>query len=112
MYVTAPDQEVGRKLATRILEEKLAACVNIIPSVESHYWWNGAIERSNEVLLLIKTSKNHSPALEKLVLELHPYETPEFVGTPIEFGNEKYLEWISESLRPVTTQTLANESSH
>lgn len=112
MFVTAPDHDVGRKLATRILEGKHAACVNIIPSVESHYWWNGTIESSNEVLLLIKTTKDHAAALEKLVLELHPYETPEFVGMAIDFGNKKYLEWISESLRPATTQTLANEDSY
>src|SRR4051812_22337292 len=67
ILVTAPNVEVGRKLAAAILQSRVAACVNIVPGLESHYWWEGKIDQSNEVLLLIKTTKTKLKALEKVV---------------------------------------------
>ena len=99
VLVTAPDLKVARKLAKACLESRAAACVNIIPRLESHYWWQGKVERANELLLLIKTTTAHLNALEKCVLANHPYDTPEFVVLPITAGNRKYLDWISASVR-------------
>src|SRR5687767_6701355 len=96
VLVTAPNVKVARKLAKACLEARAAACVNIVPRVESHYWWQGKVERGNEFLLLIKTTAARLRPLEKCVLANHPYDTPEFVVLPISAGNRRYLEWISE----------------
>ena len=100
VLVTAPDAEVGRKLAAAILEARAAACVNIVTGLESHYWWQGKIDRSAEVLLLIKTTKAKLKALQKLVLERHPYDTPEFVVIPASAVAQKYLAWVRDSVKP------------
>jgi periplasmic divalent cation tolerance protein len=100
VLVTAPDAEVGRKLASAILEARLAACVNLVPGIESHYWWQGKIDQSAEVLLIIKTTKARLKALQKLVLKKHPYDTPEFVAIPATMVAEKYLAWVRESVKP------------
>jgi periplasmic divalent cation tolerance protein len=99
VLVTAPDAKVARKLAKACVESRAAACVNIIPRLESHYWWQGKVERGNELLLLIKTTTGRLAALEKCVLANHPYDTPEFVVLPISSGNRRYLDWISQSVK-------------
>ena len=95
--VTAPNISAARKIATLALKEKLAACANLIPKIESHYWWQDQIESSSEVLILFKTTKAELEALEKCVLKNHPYETPEFVVLKIDRGSAKYLSWISDN---------------
>ena len=99
VLVTAPDLKVARKLAKACLEARAAACVNIVPRVESHYWWQGKVEHGSELLLVIKTTTARLRALEKCVLANHPYDTPEFVVLPISSGNRRYLQWISESAK-------------
>ena len=99
VLVTAPDGKVARKLAKACLAEHTAACVNIVPRLESHYWWQGKVERGNELLLVIKTTAARLGALEKCVLANHPYDTPEFVVLPISSGNRRYLEWIADSVK-------------
>ena len=99
VLVTAPDVKVARKLAKACVESRAAACVNIIPRLESHYWWQGKLERGNELLLLMKTTTARLAALEKCVLANHPYDTPEFVVLPISSGNRRYLDWISASVK-------------
>ena len=94
VLVTAPKITVARKLARLVLEERLAACVNIVRDVESHYWWEGKVCRDAEVLLVMKTAKGRLKALEERVLAVHPYDTPEFVVLPIEAGSKRYLDWI------------------
>lgn len=98
VFVTVPDIEEGRKIALALLEKKLAACVSILPGVESHYWWQGAIEKSRECLLLIKTIRNMAAELTETIKNLHSYSVPEIVFCPILEGNEDYLRWISETL--------------
>lgn len=98
VFVTAPDLKVARRLAKRIVELRLAACVNLVPGIESHYWWQGKIESGSEVLMLIKTSNRCLPALEQAVVELHPYDTPEFIAFELTRGNERYLEWLKASV--------------
>ena len=97
VLVTAPKITGARKLAKLVLEERLAACVNIVRGVESHYWWEGKVCRDAEVLLVMKTAKARLKALEEQVLAAHPYDTPEFVVLPIESGSKRYLDWISTS---------------
>jgi periplasmic divalent cation tolerance protein len=99
VLVTAPDLKTARKLAQAALQDHLAACVNIIPRFESHYWWQGKLEKGNEVLLLIKTTKAKLAALEKTILANHPYDTPEFLATPLSQGNERYCAWLQDSVK-------------
>lgn len=99
VLVTAPDLETARKLATVVLEAKLAACVNLVPGLESHYWWQGKLDHSAEVLLLLKTSVRRLPALERLLLQLHPYDTPEIVALPVLTATARYRHWWLASLQ-------------
>ena len=97
--VTAPDVKTARKLARAALEARLIACANLVPRIESHYRWQGKIEAGAEVLVLMKTSTARLPALEKLILATHPYDTPEFIVLPISQGSRRYLAWVQESLK-------------
>jgi periplasmic divalent cation tolerance protein len=99
ILVTAPDADAARTLARAILEARSAACVNIVPGLESHYWWQGKLDQSAEVLLLIKTTKAKLKALQKVVLENHPYDTPEFVAFPASEVTEKYMAWVRDSVK-------------
>jgi periplasmic divalent cation tolerance protein len=95
VLVTAPDLKTARALARAALQASLIACANLIPKIESHYWWHGKIESGAEVLLVFKTQKSKLAALEKLVLARHPYDTPEFIVLPLSAGNQRYLEWLA-----------------
>jgi len=95
-FVTVPNFEEGNKIAHLLIENKLAACVNIIPNLTSIYWWEGKIEENNELLLVIKTTgKNCGPIIQKIG-EIHSYSNPECVAYKIEKGSKKYLDWIKE----------------
>ncbi len=98
--VTAPDIKTARRLARAALEARLVACANLVPQLESHYWWKSKIERGQEVLLFLKTSRRQLRDLERLVIAEHPYDTPEFLVTPLEGGNERYLDWWKKALAP------------
>ena len=95
VFVTAPDLKTARKLAQAALVARLAACANLVPKIESHYCWQGKMERSAEVLVLFKTTTARLAALEKLVMKLHPYDTPEFVVVNLSGGNRRYLDWLA-----------------
>lgn len=84
-------------LVKAALQKRLVACGNLVPKIESHYWWKGKIEKSAEVLIVFKTTRKQLAALEKLILEKHPYETPEFVILEIANGTKRYLQWIESS---------------
>jgi periplasmic divalent cation tolerance protein len=99
VFVTAPDLRTARILAKAALKSRLVACANLIPKIESHYWWQGKIESGAEVLIIFKTTKAKLKALEKLIVEKHPYDTPEFIVLPITVGNKRYLDWISASVK-------------
>ena len=99
VLVTAPNLKAARVLAKEVLSSKLAACVNLLPGLESHYWWQGKLEKSSEVLLLIKTTRRDLAALEKRILQKHPYDTPEIIALPIDAGNERYLGWWRDSVK-------------
>ena len=95
---TSPDPDTARNLARRLVELELAACVNVIPGIESHYRWNGALECENEHLLLIKTHESRLIALEREIRKMVPYETPEFLVLPMKGGSEDYLTWMRQGL--------------
>jgi periplasmic divalent cation tolerance protein len=99
VLVTAPDLKTARALAKAALQAKLVACANLIPKVESHYWWQDKLESSAEVLMVLKTPRIRLAALEKLILAKHPYDTPEFLALPLNAGNGKYLDWLAASCR-------------
>jgi periplasmic divalent cation tolerance protein len=98
VFVTAPNISVARKLAAAALSGRLAACANLIPKIESHYWWKGQLESSAEVLVIFKTTKKKIAELERCVVKIHPYDTPEFIAVSLDSGSEKYLTWIDSSL--------------
>jgi len=100
VLVTAPSEPEGRDIAARLLERRLCACVNILPSVTSLYVWEEEVCRDAEVLLLIKTVAAHFDELAATVRETHPYEVPEIIATPIVAGSPDYLAWIEASTRP------------
>ena len=97
VFITAGSKEEAQKIARGLLEEKLAACVNIIDGVESHFWWQGKIDSAKEALLVIKTKKELFNKLAKKVKSLHSYSVPEIIALPIVTGNTEYLNWINDS---------------
>src|SRR5262249_47587781 len=92
-------QEDGERLATLLVKCELAACVQILPPMVLIYRWRGAVERANEVLLLIKTTREAYPRLETTIKENHPYQTPEIVALPVEAGSDDYLNWLAASVK-------------
>jgi periplasmic divalent cation tolerance protein len=98
VLVTAPNLNVARQLAGGALSGKLVACANLVPRIESHYWWQGKLESSAEVLMIFKTTVRKVSALEKFILANHPYDTPEFVALSLAGGTKRYLAWITASL--------------
>ena len=99
VLVTAPDLKTARSLAKAALEARLAACANLVPKIESHYWWQGKIESGAEVLIIFKTRKSRLGELEKLIIYKHPYDTPEFLILTLAAGGRKYLEWLAANSR-------------
>ncbi len=97
ILVTAPDLKTARRLVRAALEARLIACANLVPKIESHYRWQGKLERSVEVLMVMKTTRARVAALEKLIVAKHPYDTPEFVVLNLTGGAKKYLAWLAES---------------
>jgi periplasmic divalent cation tolerance protein len=96
VFVTAGNEETSEKIARALVDEHLAACVNIVSKVRSFYRWEGKVVDDSEWLLLIKTTQNRFADLKKRVLALHTYELPEIVGLTIEEGHEEYLAWIEK----------------
>lgn len=97
VFITAP-KDKAKDIAHFIIKEKLGACVNIVNSLESIYWWQGNIETSEEALLIVKTLKQKLVLLIEKVKEIHPYSVPEIISTNIETGIESYLKWIEDSI--------------
>ena len=96
VFCTCPDRAVGLQIAEQLVDRRLAACVSLLPGVTSVYTWEGRCETAEELQLLIKTRAERYPALERTLLELHPYELPEIVAVPIEKGLTAYVEWVTE----------------
>jgi periplasmic divalent cation tolerance protein len=99
VFLTAPSGEEATRLADLLIGAHLAACVQILPEMESVYRWQGKIERQSEILLIAKTTRGKFADLEREVRALHSYETPEIVAVPIVTGSQPYLDWLNESLK-------------
>lgn len=97
-FVTTPDPETARKLARSIIERRLAACVNVVPKIESIYLWEGKVNEDREYLLMIKTRTERVDELSKFVRENHPYSVAEVISLPIQNGNLPYLNWIKQTV--------------
>jgi periplasmic divalent cation tolerance protein len=98
VFITAPTQEESKRLAERLVEAKLAACVQILPEMESVYRWEGKVERQTEHLLIAKTTSERFEELEKEVRAMHSYDTPEIVSFPLTKSSPDYLRWVQESV--------------
>ena len=94
---TFPDLETARRISRQVIEQKCAACANILPAIESIYWWQGKIENGAETLVLFKTARKAYERLQTTLRQLHPYELPEIIAVPIESGLPDYLQWVAAS---------------
>jgi len=94
---TFPDAETARRIANKLVTEKIAACANILPPAESIYRWKDKIESGNETLVFFKLSEDRQSAFQEKLRSLHPYEVPEIVFVPVASGLTDYLRWVAES---------------
>ena len=100
VLTNCPDEETADRIATSLVENRLAACVNALAPVESTYRWQGSVEQAVEVPLLIKCTRERYPALEEAIRQLHPYTVPEIVAFPVVAGFAPYLRWVAEETTP------------
>ena len=98
VLVTAPSVEKAAEIARTLVEEKLAACGNVIPGIRSIYAWEGKVHDDPEALLVLKAPRKRLQELSDRVVALHPYEVPEVIGLSIEGGNERYIDWIIQTM--------------
>jgi periplasmic divalent cation tolerance protein len=109
VYVTAPSQAEAESLADLAVTRRLAACANILPGMRSLYWWRGRLERADEVVLLLKTTKALAGELTRVLVEAHSYDCPCVVVLPIEGGHPGFLDWIvTETGEPAATAAAAD----
>ena len=99
VLITTPTRNEAESLTERLLKQRLAACINLLPST-SHYWWKDKIEKTEETLMIVKTQPRLINKIVKLVQKHHTYKIPEIIALPIIQGNPKYLEWINETVKP------------
>ena len=95
-FCSAPDMDTAERMAEKLVEQRIVACVSNIPSVSSVYQWQGKIERSQEVLMLIKLPAAAYAQLQQAILALHPYDTPEIIAVDIKTGLPDYLQWVQQ----------------
>ncbi len=98
VLTTAGSEEEAKKIAHALVENRLAACINIVPRIHSVYRWQGKVESADECLLIIKSTKGHEDQVASAIKELHSYELPECVVVEITGGSKEYLEWLSASV--------------
>jgi len=99
VYITAKDVKEARKIASQLLKERLIACANIIPRIESMYWWRGKLERHGESAIIAKSKASHAKKIIKRIKELHSYDVPCVVFWPIVEGNKDYLDWVRKETK-------------
>jgi periplasmic divalent cation tolerance protein len=95
VFMTAPDRATAERLGDALVRERLAACANVLPGVSSIYWWDGAVQRAEEVLVVLKTRAERVDALMARAHELHPYDVPELLALPVDAGLPAYVEWVA-----------------
>jgi periplasmic divalent cation tolerance protein len=99
LLCTVPNEQAAEQIARTLVEERLAACVNVIPGLRSIYTWKGRVEDDRELLLVIKSTEERIAALSARVLSLHSYENPELIAIPVHGGLAAYLDWVRSSVR-------------
>ena len=99
VYMTAKDREEATSLGRTLVEERLAACVNVLDGMTSLYWWEGKVQEDNEAVLIAKTADEKTEALIERAKALHSYDCPCIVALPVSAGNEAFLEWIEQETR-------------
>jgi periplasmic divalent cation tolerance protein len=99
IFITTGTDEEAQEVAKALLNNRLAACVNIVPKINSIFWWNDTLDSAQENLLIVKSKTSLLNEIVKLVKEVHSYETPEIVALPIVGGNPDYLDWISKEVK-------------
>ena len=99
VVTTAPDADVAESLGRRLVEERLAACANVIPGVTSVFRWEGEVQTEGEVLVLLKSTESVFAALRDRLVTLHPYDVPEVLRLPVAAGSDAYLDWVREEVR-------------
>jgi periplasmic divalent cation tolerance protein len=109
VLVTVPSEDVAVKLANALVSEKLAACVNILPSVRSIYSWQGTVCDDSELLCVLKSRRTLFAALRNRVLALHPYDVPEIIALPLADGDGAYLTWLRAETSPPRPETIPPE---
>lgn len=98
VFITVDSHEHARRIAEALVTERLAACVNIIPNIESVYWWEGKVCSDAELLLIAKTERQQYAQLEAKIKAIHTYTTPEIIALPVAYGSEPYLKWLHNSV--------------
>jgi len=98
VFITTKDTEEAQKIAGALLKGRQAACVNIVPEVSSHFWWQDKLDSAKESLLVIKTKDSLLPDIIKSVKKIHSYDVPEIIALPIVGGNQDYLDWIDSEV--------------
>ncbi len=98
IFCACGSEQAALRIASALVEARLAACVNVLPLIQSVYRWHDHIETAQEVLLLIKTTAERFPAVRNRIIDLHAYETPEVISVPIADGWDKYLSWLREQV--------------
>jgi periplasmic divalent cation tolerance protein len=100
LFSTTASMDEAQNISDYLIANHIAACVNIIPSIRSVYWWDNKVNHDSEVLMIIKTETTKIPEVEKSIRRLHSYETPELIALPLHYGIAEYLQWMSEALSP------------
>ena len=100
VLVTVPTPEAGGRIARALVEERLAACVNLVPGLASTFRWEGAVQTEAEALLIVKTQRPLFEALASRIRSLHPYTVPEIIALPLMAGHQPYLDWVRDSVSP------------
>lgn len=98
VFITTKDTEEAQKIAVALLKRRLAACVNIVPEVNSHFWWQDKLDSAKESLLVIKTKDTLLPDIVKSVKKIHSYTVPEIIALPVIGGDQDYLDWIDSEV--------------
>ncbi len=99
VQTTVETRQQASQLARQLVQERLAACVQVLGPLESHYHWQGRLEQAQEWLLLVKTTAEALPRLQQRLVQLHPYDVPQVIALPIQAGHPPYLQWVEENTR-------------